>query len=437
MKIINKLRHNPLIIQSALSIIARFTGVALNFAVAILISRQLSLGNAGVIFLLMTFVSGVALMSRFGLDQLIVKEVASAPEDQHGFKTSYLKNTHELVFALSLVFVGIWVLLSPYAQQAFFDGAIDLHHLMWASLCVVFFNFITVNSFYLKGIRQSSLSVLTQNALPAITFLILIAVAWQYFVSGTGHIVLYIVSLVAAGALSFLFVKSHLSSKENNGDIAPKFHKLFIKSLPLAPISFFSFMMLWADTVMVGYFLSNEKVALYSVAAKISYISLFFLGALDATIYPRLLAIYNHKPEKLWSFFWQATGLVIAVLVAVTGIMYLLSDYLLLAFRPEYVAASSALGLLLLAQLLRAASLTFSFMFIAREKVRFLNISLTIAMVVNLVANIFMIPRYGIEGAAIATLLANATLVAFVIIMFYQQKLLSRPKQSEAASYDS
>ena len=437
MNIINKLRHNPLIIQSVLSIIARFTGVALNFAVAILISRQLSLGNAGVIFLLMTFVSGIALMSRFGLDQLIVKEVASAPEDQHGFKTSYLKNTHELVFVLSLVFAGLWILFSPYAQQAFFDGAIDLHQLMWASLCVIFFNFITVNSFYLKGLRQSSLSVLTQNALPATTLLILIFVAWQYFVSGTGHIVLYIASLVAAGTLSFVLVKSHLLTKSGQGEAAPKFHKLFIKSLPLAPISFFSFMMLWADTVMVGYFLSNEKVALYSVAAKISYISLFFLGALDATIYPRLLAIFNHKPEKLWTFFWQATALVVVVLLAVTGIMYLLSDYLLLAFRPEYVAASGALGLLLLAQLLRAASLTFSFMFIAREKVRFLNISLTIAMVVNLVANVYMIPRYGIEGAAIATLLANATLVAFVIIMFYQQKLLSRPKQSETASYDS
>jgi O-antigen/teichoic acid export membrane protein len=76
-------------------------------------------------------------------------------------------------------------------------------------------------------------------------------------------------------------------------------------------------------------------------------------------------------------------------------------------------------------------------MFIAREKVRFLNISLTVAMVINLIANVYMIPRYGIEGAAIATLIANATLVALVIIMFYQQKLLSRSKQSEAASYDS
>lgn len=438
MQIINKLRHNPLIIQSALSIIARFSGVALNFAVAILISRQLSLGNAGVIFLLMTFVAGVALMSRFGLDQLIVKEVASAAEEEQGFKSSYLKNTHQLVFLLSLLFAGIWILLSPYAQQAFFDGAVDVTHLMWASVCVIFFNFMIVNSFYLKGLRQSSLSVLTQNALPATTFLILIALAWQYFVSGTGHITIYIASLVTAGALSFLLVKSHFrATQEKNTKSAPRLQQLFIKSLPLAPISFFSFMMLWADTVMVGYFLSNENVALYSVAAKISYISLFFLGALDATIYPRLLAIYNHKPEQLWSFFWQATALVIAVLVAVTGVMYLLSDYLLLAFRPEYVAASSVLALLLLAQLLRAASLTFSFMFIAREKVRFLNISLTVAMVINLIANVYMIPRYGIEGAAIATLIANATLVALVIIMFYQQKLLSRSKQSEAASYDS
>ncbi len=437
MQIINKLLHNPLIIQSALSIIARFTGVALNFAVAILISRQLSLGNAGVIFLLMTFVAGVSLMSRFGLDQLIVKEVASAAEDQQGFKTSYLKNTHQLVFLISLVFAGIWILSSPYIQHAFFDGAVDVTHLMWASVCVIFFNFLIVNSFYLKGIRHSSQSVLTQNALPALTFLIIMAIAWQYFVNGTGHIIVYIASLVSAGCLSFLLVKSHLRAPKSDNDNAPKLYALFVKSLPLAPISFFSFMMLWADSLMVGYFLSNENVALYSVAAKISYISLFFLGALDATIYPRLLAIYNHNPEKLWSFFWQATALVIAVLLVVTAVMYLLSDHLLLIFRPEYVAASSALALLLLAQLLRAASLTFSFMFIAREKVRFLNISLTIAMIINLVANVYMIPKYGIEGAAIATLIANATLVALVIILFYQQKLLSRPKQSEAASYDS
>lgn len=437
MQIIQKLLHNPLIIQSALSIIARFAGVALNFAVAILVTRQLSLGNAGVIFLLMTFVAGVALISRVGLDQLIVKEVASAHADHIHFKSAYLKHTHHLVLYISLGFVAIWLLLSPMMREAFFHNEIELNQLMWASICIIFFNFMIVNSFYLKAVQQSSLSVLTQNALPAVCFLLFIGLGWSYFGTGQGHIIIYIASLVLAGTCSFFIIKPYAIRRFNADHNAPPLRQLFIKSLPLAPVSLFSFMMLWADTVMVGYFLSNEMVALYNVAAKISYISLFFLGALDATIYPRLLAVYNHQPERLWSFFWQATALVIVVLLVVTGIMYGLSDLLLVVFKPEYLAASGVLALLLLAQLLRAASLTFSFLFIAREKVRFLNVSLAIAMVVNLIANVVLIPKYGIEGAAIATLMANGALVALVIIMFYQQKLLSRSQVSEVATYDS
>lgn len=434
MQIINKLLNNPLIIQSALSMVARFTGVALNFAVAILITRQLSLGNAGVVFLLMIFVSGIALVSRVGLDQLIVKEVASAPEDHLDFKKAYLKNTHQLVLLISVLFAAIWLVMSPYVREAFFHGEIELNQLMWASVCVIFFNFMFVNSFFLKAIRHSSLSILTQNALPGICFLVLIGFTWNYFSSDGGHVVVYIVSLALTGVFSFLVVKPFVKDGSWTEKSVPKLKKLFIKSLPLAPISFFSFMMIFADAIMVGYFLGNEKVALYNVAAKVSYISLFFLGALDATIYPRLLAIYNHQPERLWKFFWQATILVITVLFVVTGVMYALSDLILIVFKPEYLAAKQALIILLLAQLLRAASLTFSFMFIASEKVRFLNVALTVAMIVNLLANIIMIPLYGIEGAATATLLANGVLVAIVISLFFQQKLLSRPQMSEAAN---
>lgn len=434
MHILQKLRHNPLIIQSALSMIARFTGVAINFAVAILITRQLSLGNAGVVFLLMIFVSGIALVSRVGLDQLIVKEVASAHQDHFNFKKTFLKNTHQLVLLISMLFVAIWIVMSPYVREAFFHGEIKLSQLMWASICIIFFNFMFVNSFYLKAIRHSSLSILTQNALPGICFLVLIGLTWSYFSAGGGHVVLYIASLTLTGIFSFLVVRPFVKEGSWTDTSVPKLKSLFIKSLPLAPISFFSFMMIFADALMVGYFLGNEKVALYNVAAKVSYISLFFLGALDATIYPRLLAIYNHNPEQLWKFFWQATVLVLVILLTVTGIMYGLSDLILIVFKPEYLAANQALALLLLAQLLRAASLTFSFMFIASEKVRFLNIALTIAMIVNLLANIILIPKYGIEGAATATLLANGVLVAIVVSLFFQQKLLSRPQNSETAN---
>ena len=104
--------------------------------------------------------------------------------------------------------------------------------------------------------------------------------------------------------------------------------------------------------------------------------------------------------------------------------MYLFSDWILVAFGESYTVAKHALGLLLLAQLLRSASLTFSFMFIIREKVRYLNIILVVSLIINLLCNIIFIKMYGIEGAALATLIANGILLFSVLGLFYLKKLL-------------
>ncbi len=183
--------------------------------------------------------------------------------------------------------------------------------------------------------------------------------------------------------------------------------------------------MLWVDTLMVGYYLQNEAVALYNVAAKISFISLFFLGALDATIYPRLLSIFHHKKEKLHTFFWQSTLLVIALLFVVTLLMLALAYWLLFIFGDQYVGAKTTLIILLFAQFFRATSLTFSFMFIIRDKVRYLNTVLLLALVVDLICNILLVPKYGIEGAAISTLTTNVFLSIAIVILFLSHKLLS------------
>jgi O-antigen/teichoic acid export membrane protein len=173
-------------------------------------------------------------------------------------------------------------------------------------------------------------------------------------------------------------------------------------------------------------------VAYYNIAGRISFVILFFLGALEATIYPRLLNIYKHKQDQLQSFFWQSTALVISIVLSVTAVMYLLSDWILLAFGENYVAGSQkSLGLLLIAQLLRAASITFSFMFIIRDKVRYLNIILVIALIINLVCNVIFIKMYGIEGAALATLISNGVLLLSVLLLFMTNKLLKTPSNQQ------
>lgn len=435
-KLFNKVIKNPLLLQSLFSLIARFTGVALNFTVILIITNQLSKSAAGDVMLLMTFITGVALISRLGIDQLLIKEVASSHYDNVTFKHDFLAISYKVVFALSFVFMGIWLIATPYLQQSFFHNGVETTvtklELMVASLGILFFNLVILNSTYLKAIKRTVLGVLGQNALTAITFLFLILVFWVYFSKNQFTLYLYTTSLVLAGLLAALFTyrftakQKLLTPKKNDfNELIPNFKQVLKRSIPLAPISIISYLMIFTDTIMVGWFLPNEQVAEYSVASKISYIVLFFLQAMEATIYPRLLNMFKHAQATLSAFFWQSTALVILVVLSVTGLMYLLSDWILIAFGNEYTVARHALGLLLLAQLFRAATITFSFMFIIREKVKYLNIILVTAFIVNVICNLAFIKQYGIEGAALATLIANLTLLVLVLTLFYAKNLLN------------
>ena len=438
-KLLSKVAKNPLLLQSFWSLLARFIGVALNFAVVIIITNQLTKSSAGDILLLMTFVTGVALISRLGIDQLLMKEIASSHHQSLEFRSGFLKVCYKAVLLLSLAFMLIWIAASPYLQTSFFsDGSrptVSTTELIIASVGVLFFNLVILNSTYLKAIKKTVFGVLGQNALTAITFLVLIMIFWRYFSKDQYVFYLYTASLALAGILAALFTR-HVISKYSytaadksevpsaDSSSLPGLVELIKKSIPLAPVSVISYLMIFTDTIMVGWFLSNEQVAEYSVASRISYIVLFFLQAMEATIYPRLLNKFKHKQSQIHAFFWQSTALVISVVFGVTLFMYLLSDWILMAFGSDYGSAKMALGMLLIAQFFRAASITFSFMFIIREKVQYLNMILMTSFIVNVAGNIVLIQRYAIEGAALATLIANITLLALILLFFYKNKLL-------------
>ena len=420
------MKDQKLLLHSLFSIIARFVGVGLNFSLRILITRTLTMSEAGILFLLMTFIPGVSLLSRIGLEQLLVKEVASSNENNHAFKSGFLINSYKVAAITSLLITLLWLLISPILKGAFFHDEITLSKLMWAGCSLFFFNLIIINTFYLKAIKRTITSVLMQNALPALSFLVLLGIFWGQFEQNQQYIQLYTLSLVGAGVISLLLTWPHFKKSPTKTKSVPNLRSMMKKSFPLAPISFFSFVMLWADTLMVGLFLDNAQVALFNTAATISFVSLFFLGALDSTIYPRLLNIAKQNPIQLRTFFWQATLLVIFTLLSVTALMAFFSAPILSTFGNDYVIAQSSLMILLLAQFLRATSLTFSFMFIIREKVQYLNIILVISLIVNILCNIFLIKRYGMEGAAIATLIANGFLAISVILIFIRQQLLKQ-----------
>ena len=410
--------------NSLFSVIARFTGVGLNFGLQILIARMISLSHYGDMKMLLTLITGVALFSRIGVEQLLVKEIAGHQDNRAGFGAQLQKQSYKLVFISSIVFMLIWVVAGLWLKEALFDDVSQTNFNI-ASIGILFFNLLTLNAFYFKALHKASVFALIQNALPAISFLVLIGLFWRGFSENQHYINLYTLSTVLAGLVSLIIMRPWLKQAIPSKDNLLALKNIAKRALPLAPISITSFLMLWSDTIMVGLFLNAEEVALYSTAATISFISLFFLGALDATILPKLLFKSKNTPNELKLFFWKATALVVFGLLAVTLVMEALAKPMLYLFGTLFQQATLSLLILLTAQWLRATSLTFSFMFIIKERVKYLNIIMAIALVINLIANTILIKAYGIEGAAVATLIANAFLTIGVILMFYHKKLLA------------
>ncbi|HPY40856.1 MAG TPA: polysaccharide biosynthesis C-terminal domain-containing protein, partial [Thiolinea sp.] len=302
----------------------------------------------------------------------------------------------------------------------------DIHlGLLWlAVLGIFFFNLVMTNSAFMKAAHHISESLLIQNALPAVCMMAVILLFWQWFPVNQNYLWIYTLSLALSGVCSFYWLRAWLPSFKNRSEPFSR-QDVFQGSIPLAPVSFFAYLMLWADTLMTGWLLQNEDVALFTVAARLSFVSGIFLGAMDATIYPRLLRINKQDPAKLRKFFWQATLLVAAILTVVTLILATIGKPVLAVFNEGYVQATATLVILLVGQLVRGLGLTFSFMFIIREQVRYLNVLLFVALLANLLANWLLIPQYGIEGAAMATLAANFLLTGGVIVFFFKNRLLS------------
>ena len=342
------LKRDSVLVQSLLSTVARFAGVGLNFTAAILIARLLPKHEAGMVFMLMTLVTGVSLFSRLGLEQWIVRDIARLPEHSSHTPVHYLHSAYRLTLISSLVFLLLWVVLAPFINQWLFDGQINVLYLMLAGTGIITFNGVMTNSAFLKALRHTSSSLLVQNTLPAITLLVLLGLLWSHFAQHQYYVLIYTASLLLAGIVSFVWLKPWLKPLVARSSHKVPLNQLLRASIPLAPVSMFAFLMLWADTIMTGLLLSNDQVALFSTAARLSFISLFFLGALDATLYPRLLKMQRQQPHYLKAFFWKSTLLVVGLLSLVTLALWLVRDWMLLAFGAEYVAASTVLSLLLL-----------------------------------------------------------------------------------------
>lgn len=188
-------------------------------------------------------------------------------------------------------------------------------------------------------------------------------------------------------------------------------------SLPFALITFTIMAATDLDTVMLSLWRSPEEVGWYKAAYNLIFKLLFIRGALLSTLTPQMSRYYgvsrnrvtktfNTSFKVLWAFsFPIAVGV---SLLAQPLIELLYTD----AFRPSALALAILIWAL---PLLNLSSLCGSIT-TATDKERKAVRVYVLAALLNVLINLVAIPFYGYIGAAVATIVTEAS----ALILFYQ-----------------
>lgn len=311
-----------------------------------------------------------------------------------------------IIFSISIFILLLVGLLSSELVVSFFGKEEAYSILLKTALALFFFSITMFNIDAFRSLKHLYISEFFRNIFRYLPFF-LGAIVLVVYDKKDLLLDVFLLSFVLTGLLSFIIIVFKL--KEQPFRVASKiasidYRSIIFRSSPMAISSLAFLLMQVVDIILVGKFLDFYQVAFYALAVKLTTVLSIVLSTVNAVNAPILSKLFSDEnSEALKNNLKLAARLIFGITVPLILILLLCSETILGFFGENYVNASMALKILLIGQIFNAlCGSVGTYMNMTGKQLIMQNIFL-VAFVVNLCLNWFLIPKYGIIGAAAAT----------------------------------
>ena len=189
-------------------------------------------------------------------------------------------------------------------------------------------------------------------------------------------------------------------------------------ALPFALTSLFSMINFRIDQVMLSFMTTDAIVGAYSAAYKIIDVLAILPGILVTALYPVFSKYHATDTRLLKKTFNLSLRYVITLSIPIVIGGFLLSGPLInLVYGPEYADSAMVLKILIFISLFGFINSPLFVLLNSIDKQKITMINTAFTALANIVMNAILIPKYGIIGAAFATIVSEIT---FLILSAYQ-----------------
>lgn len=365
--------------------------------VGIWVARYLGPSNFGILNYALAYTALFMLFVNLGLDEIMVREIV-----KNSKFTNYLMGT-----AFGLKLIGSIIAIILIYVSLYFIEIDNLTKIVIFVMSIVFIfqAFDVIDYFYQSKILSKYVVVARSSAFVLSSLLKVYLILYNYSVL---YFAVVNIADIALGSFFLVIIYTRTGHSIKRWKFSVKIALKLLKfSWPLALSVFLISIHTRIDQIMIGNMLNIEQVGIYSVAVRLAEFWIFIPSILVNTLMPYFVnlreinnKLYHDRLIQLYSLmFWM--GAFVGVFAIIWG-----KDIIRLLYGEAYVGAYSALMFNIWTGIFISQAIARGIWMINENLQVYRIYNNVLAIITNVSLNVVLIPKYGIEGAAIASFIS-------------------------------
>lgn len=366
--------------------------------VGVYVARYLGPAQLGLLSYAGSFVGLFVALATLGLDGIVVRELVKTP----GRRNELLGTAFGLKIGGSIL---MWLMI--FAAIPITNNDIQTNNIIAIIAFATIFQAFNVIDFNYQAEVKSKYVVhaqLVQLLISSIAKLVLIFIQapliWFAWVSCLDAIV-FAVGLV----VMYLRNSGNIWMWQWRWQVAKA---LLRDSWPLILSGMVIMIYMRIDQVMIKEMLGAEEVGLYAAAVRLSEVWYFIPMAITSSLFPAIVSAKKQSEELYYQRLQKLYDLMVWMAIAIALPTTFLAPWVIeLLYGEAYIGAANVLSIHIWAGVFVFLGVASGKWFLS-ENLQVLSFYRTLmGAIINVILNIILIKKYGISGAALATLVAQ------------------------------